>query len=86
MQWNTRGVFPRLNELKYFLSTTPNPPSVIALQETYLKPSKSFNLFGYDIIRKDRKDGKPGGGILFAIKQGISYTHIDLHTDLEIDC
>ena len=72
-QWNCNGLLAHLNEFKQHLAQ--NSYDVICLQETFLKPSKNFNLTGYSVVRKDRVEmGK--GGLVTLIRDSIDYTEI----------
>ncbi|UYV74128.1 hypothetical protein LAZ67_11002196 [Cordylochernes scorpioides] len=42
---------------------------VICIQETKLRPEKALKLNGYKLIRKDRAQGRGGGGLLTLIKE-----------------
>jgi Endonuclease-reverse transcriptase len=74
MQWNARGLRARLNELKNFLFTVKNKPDVICIEETFLKPQHSINIYGYNIVRVDR-DGEHGG-VATLVRQGLNYKTI----------
>lgn len=54
---------------------------VLALTETWLKPSLDYGaieLDGYHLIRKDRVAGR-GGGICFYVSTNIKFKHISLN-------
>lgn len=59
LQWNCRGLFAHLEELKQHLAGTVKY-DVICLQETLLKPNRRFNLPGFNIVRKDRATSSGG--------------------------
>src|SRR5690349_15647338 len=48
---------------------------IISVNETNLKSERKFSLMGYNIFRNDRV-GKPGGGVLLAVKQHIKCREI----------
>ena len=48
---------------------------IISVNETNLKSERSFSLVGYNVYRNDRV-GKPGGGVLLAVKQHIKCREI----------
>ena len=48
IQWNCRGLKANFNEL--ILLLTGMCPSIICLQETFLKPSDNLNIRGYNIF------------------------------------
>ena len=53
---------------------------IIAVNETNLKSERPFTLQGYNIFRNDRV-GKPGGGVLLAIKQHIKCREVHNKTE-----
>ena len=75
MQWNCNGIYAHHNELRNYLAVNRNKCDVICLQETFLKPEKSFSLPGYNVVRRDRIEGDKGG-LLTLIKDTINYTEI----------
>jgi len=48
---------------------------IISVNETNLKSERPFSLMGYNIFRNDRV-GKPGGGVLLAVKQHLKCREI----------
>lgn len=48
-------------EFKKLISDLDNRPDIICIHETWLKPQLNFDLQGYILIRKDRKQGNGGG-------------------------
>jgi ribonuclease HI/exonuclease III len=77
-QWNAFSIHARKAELSRKLAKMTHPPQVICIQETWLTPtSRPFVLPGYDI---ERKDGGIHAGILTAVRNGVTYSMI------EIDC
>jgi len=75
MQWNACSLQLHAAELKQFLSESQSPPQIICVEETFLKPAKTFKLDGYDVVRKDREGH--GGGLATLIRTGIQYTELD---------
>ena len=69
-------------ELKNYLSCTKARPSLVCVQETFLKPGKHINFPGYSIERRDR-EGANGGGVATLIVDGVSYTVVDRPEDVE---
>ena len=61
LQWNARGLNANGPALLHYLETNRLIPDVICIQESFLKEPKTFNIDGYEIIRKDRSE-TPGGG------------------------
>ena len=75
LQWNCRSIRNKILNLQSYLSTFANLPDILCLQETYLN-QQTFFLTGYQVIRKDRSNGKKGGGICFCVKNTISFSEI----------
>ena len=76
MQWNANGLRAHINELKNLLASTDPPIDVLCLEETFLNSGQRFNLPGYQIVRKDRTTSAKGG-LVIAIRDGISHTEVD---------
>ena len=68
LQWNCRSIRNKILNLQSYLSTFANLPDTLCLQETYLNKQTFFSLTGYQVIRKDRRNGKKGEGICFCVK------------------
>ncbi|KAL2092977.1 hypothetical protein ACEWY4_010289 [Coilia grayii] len=83
LQWNGRSLIANGQELKYFVEKQHDKPNIICVQETWLKPSLDFRIFGYTAIRKDREAGA-GGGVAMFIHQGLSYKSLCLNTEIEV--
>jgi len=79
LQWNCNGLRSHQNELRNLLASRTDI-DVICLEETFLKPANNYSLPGYQIIRKDRT-GARKGGLLIAVREGISYTQLDIGGD-----
>lgn len=75
LQWNIRSVFSNIDNLKVLIQEYKF--EIITLNETWLKKEYSFKLNQYNVMRKDRHDGK--GGIAILIKNNIEYTELDLN-------
>ena len=84
LQWNLNGFHARLGELQNYLSTTLKPPHIICLQETKVRSNKIIKINGYNIERKERSGSLSGhGGLVIAIKVGLTYSVVDTPTDSE---
>ena len=85
MQYNLRGFLSKCSELDAHVQVAG--PDIICLTETHLDPSVGdICLTGYDLIsRRDRDDGRAGGGIAVFAAKGISLSvvHIESSTDCE---
>ena len=70
---NVRSLLPKIDKLRLFISK--NPFDVIAVSETWLKPSTPNNKIDipyYSIYRNDRTD-KTGGGTAFYVRNGLPF-------------
>lgn len=79
---NVRGLRSSLDGLK--ILTSKNPIDVLTVSETWLNsniPNQEIDLTGYNLIRKDRINGR-GGGVAAFIKSKYAYVH---RSDLELD-
>ena len=77
---NIRSIKTKFDEFKTLVNT--ENPDIIGLTETWLNCNKNefeseFNLEGYTMLNKDRKN-KKGGGVLFYIKDYLKPTCLDL--------
>ena len=84
LQWNANGLRTHVNELKNFLASCDPPMDILCLEETFLKTEQRFNLPGYQIVRKDRTTSTKGG-LIIAIREGISYTQVNITTADELE-
>jgi len=82
MQWNARSLVANGQEFKKFVLDLDHKPSIICVQESWLKPNLQFTLPGYKSIRKDRV-GKQGGGVVTFIKEGTVYRELCEVIDME---
>ena len=83
LQWNCRSLVAHKAELRNYLATAHVKPSLICVQETWLKPGKDICLPGYSIERRDRAGAQQGGGVATFIIDGLSYTVLDKPDDIE---
>ena len=72
-QWNCRSAIANKDNLECLLRT--NKIDIAFLSETWFKPGKYINFSGYNVVRKDRQDGR--GGVAILIKIGIIYQETD---------
>src|ERR1700690_4328423 len=86
MQWNAHSLVAHQMELKNFSSSTQARPSLVCVQETYLKSSKSIKFFGYQIERSDREGKNSGGGVATLIAEGISYAVMAVPAGIDALC
>ena len=77
---NARSLLPKIDTLRLLINK--NPFDVIAIPETWLKPTVTnadINITNYSITRQDRTD-KTGGGTAIYVRNGIPYRS---RTDLQ---
>lgn len=70
LQWNCRSIAGKKAEFVNLLNILN--VEVVALSETWLRNSDTFNVPGFSCIRSDRADGR--GGSLLAFKNPIQFT------------
>lgn len=75
-QWNATSVVNKKNMLSQFLYS--NNITVIAIQESFLKPHINFQIKDYNIIRKDRPTSTHGGGVCILLHSSLKYEIINL--------
>ena len=84
---NIRSLLPKIDILRLFINK--NPFDVIAVSETWLKPSVTnaeINIANYSIARQDRKD-KTGGGTVIYVRNGLPYrSRTDLQNNYSESC
>ena len=81
IHWNCRGLKANYNEVLILMSLFS--PSVICLQETFLKQSdnvsfRDFNMFNY--IYPDGQ--RASGGTSIMVKSSVPHSQFDLNTNL----
>lgn len=81
LQWNAGSLAANGQELKHFIVEQDVKPNIICIQETWLKPSLDFIIYGYTAIRKDRDTA--GGGVATFIQQGINYRNLNIDKEIE---
>lgn len=83
LQWNARRLIANGQELKQYIQELSVKPNIICIQESWLKPSLDFTLYGYTAVRKDRTIAT-GGGVVTFIQHGVNYRAINSSEELEI--
>ena len=82
IQWNCRGLKANFNELLLLL--TGLCPSIICLQETFLKPSDNLNIRGYTLYNHINQAGdRASGGSSVIINNSVPQSQIPLNTNLQ---
>lgn len=87
LQWNIKGLVNNKEELKLLIKEYQ--PSVIAIQETKLKPNNIFNMNAYQTYRKDYINPEINGnatmGIALLTHKSIYTEPIPLTTNLQVN-
>ena len=82
LEINFQSIYSKRQEFACVVDATK--PDVIFGCETWLKPSMSYGeIFppGYDLYRKDRRDGY--GGVLLAVRNNLNSHQLTIDTDAE---
>ena len=74
--WNANGLRQSVSELKDFLSH--HKIDIMLINETTLNAKTNVYVPGYNKVRKDRQNGKTGGGLLILIEMTIRYTKVNI--------
>ena len=70
IQWNCRGLKANFNELLLLL--TGLCPSIICLQETFLKPTDNLNIRGYTLYNHIHQAGdRASGGSSIVVNNSV---------------
>lgn len=72
LQWNCHSISNKIDLFKSLL----NDYEIIALSETWLLPSSSFNLQNFFTFRLD-SSSRNSGGLLISIRKNISYQFVN---------
>lgn len=75
LQWNAHGLKAHYAFFHKYIFSLENLPDIICIQETFLKPNKTFSLAGYSVIRRDRTSA-PCGGVVTLVHKSISYDEL----------
>jgi Endonuclease-reverse transcriptase len=70
LQWNARSLLPKKQHLLDLIRE--HNIHIIALCETWLQNSDCLYIHGFEVIRKDRPDGR-GGGVLLGVRKDIGF-------------
>ena len=82
IQWNCRGLKANFNEILILMSLFS--PSVICLQETFLKQSDSISFRDFNMFNYICPDGqKASGGTSIMVKSNVPNSQFDLNTNLQ---
>ena len=69
MYLNATSLENKFDEFTVVVDT--NRPKIIGISETWFKSTSVVNMQGYDLYRKDRSDGRRGGGVCLYIENSI---------------
>jgi len=69
MYLNATSLDNKLDEFKVVVDTYG--PQIVAVSETWFKSISIVNVKGYNLYRKDRGDGRRGGGVCLYISESI---------------
>ena len=78
-QWNANSLLAHIHEFKYYLDKLEYLPDIICVQETFLKPTLTVNIPGYNLLRQDGSNGR--GGTAIFIKCGLNYSNFTCYND-----
>ena len=82
IQWNCLGLKANFNELLLLLSGLC--PSIIWLQETFLKPTDNLNIRCYTLYNHIHQTGDmASGGSSIVVNNSVPQSLIPLHTNLQ---
>ena len=82
IQWNCRGLKANYNEI--LILTSLYSPSIICLQETFLKTSDNITFKDFEMFNHIHEDcQKASGGTSILIKSNIPHSSLKLNTNLQ---
>ena len=82
IQWNCRGLRANYNEILILMSLFS--PSVICLQETFLKQSDNISFRDFNMFNHICPDGQwASGGTSIMVKSSVPHSQFDLNTNLQ---
>ena len=82
IQWNCRGLRANYNEILILMSLFS--PSVICLQETFLKQSDNISFRDFNMFNYICPDGqRASGGTSIIVKSSVPHSQFDLNSNLQ---
>ena len=81
IQWNARSLRARHEDSNLARLIDEIHPLILSISETWLRPDIFFRAYGYNILRKDRADGK--GGVALLIHQSLVFQEIEISSENE---
>ena len=83
---NMRSMLSKLDEL--YAVINDNNVDVVCITESWIKPSVPDDILqisGYTCYRRDRQDGRRGGGVVCYVREGLFCTHLDSFMSPEVE-
>lgn len=83
MQYNVRSLSNKITEFRDYLDACDY--DVVCVTETWLHgdiPDTAVNITGYNIVRRDRRDGR-GGGVCVYVRSSIQFTLMESSNSIE---
>jgi hypothetical protein len=81
--YNSRSINCKTEVLRILYDA--HDPLIIGITESWLKPKTLNECLGvndlYDVVRRDRKGGRKGGGVCMLIKKGTPFVQLDKPND-----
>ena len=74
-QWNARGLPSNGAELTQHIYSSPSPPHVILVQETWCHDDTNFSIPKYTALWRNRVSSRGGGCAIF-IHQDVNFSNI----------
>ena len=86
LQWNCRGVYRKIPELKQYIASLDSKPDILMLQETHLVHRYSPVIPGYYSVRKDKSIHS--GGLAIFVRSTVSFSLLQVPTTsrVELQC
>lgn len=75
INWNAHSVINKKTDIEAMISSIQL--QVFCITETWLGPAIPFNIYGYNIYRKDRERGR-GGGVLIGVVRNVVTSALDI--------
>ena len=72
---NVNGLLGKIDQIRLLLTETGRNIQILQVSESHLDdsaPDSFVKVFGYNLIRRDRKNG-PGGGVCIYIREDLKY-------------